>query len=249
MSNAVSLALAVLLSSARPLGAAAPQAPRVAIVIDDFGLNYRQTPPDQDWLGLGVPLTCAVMPESPRTKAAAAAVKAGGQELIIHFPFDPFLSLKLPKDRVEPEDVERVRKLLEKSLKDIPGPAGLNTHRSYQATRNRPLMEIFMAELKGRVGYFLDSHVSPKSVAYDEARRAGLKAAVNDLFLEAPGHYNDAAFCGRILRQAAARARKRGSAVVIGHHYYRGTFECLKAEVPKLQAEGIEFVHASALAR
>jgi polysaccharide deacetylase 2 family uncharacterized protein YibQ len=230
-------------------GGAVEAAPRIAVVIDDFGLNYRTTPPDAEWIGLGFPITCAVMPESPRTRQAAEAIKAGGKEVIIHFPFDPFLSLELPKDGVSPRDTERVGALLDKSLKQIPQAAGLNTHRSYKATMNRPLMDSFLNRLKGKVGYFLDSRAAPKSVAYDMAREKGIPAAANDIFLEEPGHYNDAVFCGRIMRRVAAMARKRGSAVVIGHHYYRGTLACLKTEVPKLQAQGFSFVFASALAR
>ena len=102
---------------------------------------------------------------------------------------------------------------------------------------------------KGKGLYFLDSHVSPKSVAGEEARKAGLKVAVNQMFLESPPHYNNKPFCQKVMRQVAAIARKRGSAVVIGHHYFPGTYECLKEEVPRLQAEGFEFVFASQLAQ
>ncbi|HAM35132.1 MAG TPA: hypothetical protein DEB40_00255 [Elusimicrobia bacterium] len=226
---------------------AAAEKPRIAVVIDDFGLNYATTPKDEAWMAIGFPITFAVMPESPRTKAAAQAVKSAGHELIIHFPFDPFLSLDLPKDRVSGSDLDKVRKLLAKCFRDIPGPAGINTHRSYKATMNRPLMAAFMAEIKPQGVYFLDSKAAPKSAAYDEARKAGLRWAANDFFLEEPGHYNDAAFCAKMLRRAAALARKRGSAMAIGHHYYRGTLQCVETEVPKLQAEGFEFVFASAL--
>jgi polysaccharide deacetylase 2 family uncharacterized protein YibQ len=106
-----------------------------------------------------------------------------------------------------------------------------------------------MQEIKGKGLYFLDSHVSPKSVAGEEARQAGLRVAVNQMFLESPPHYNNKSFCQKVMRQIAAMARKRGSAVVIGHHYFYGTYECLKEEVPKLQAEGFEFVFASDLAK
>jgi uncharacterized protein len=200
-------------------------------------------------MALPWPVTFAVMPESPRTKSAASATKAAGHELIIHFPFDPFLKLELPKDRVSEADLDKVRALLEKSFRDIPGARGLNNHRSYQATMNRPLMAAFMAELKAKGVYFLDSRAAPKSVAYSAARQAGVPSAINDLFLEEPKHYNDQKWCVKILRRAAALARKRGSAIVIGHHYFRGTFACLQEEVPKLQVEGIEFVFASELAK
>jgi uncharacterized protein len=228
---------------------AEPSKPRVAVVIDDFGLTYPKNVPDEDWMRISWPITYAVMPESPRTGQAAKRTKETGHELIIHFPFDPFQSLKLPKDSVDPEDFAQVERLLDKAFKQIPGPVGLNNHRSYKSTMNRPMMAAFMKLLKPRGGYFLDSKVSPKTVAYDEAQKAGIPAAKNYIFMEEPGHYNDKAFAAAMLRQAAARARKNGSAIIIGHHYYRGTYDALVEEVPKLQKDGIEFVFASKLAR
>ena len=249
MNNSLVALLGLVLISPARAGEPAPIKPRVAVVIDDFGLTYPKNVKDEEWMALSWPVTFAVMPASPRTAAAARAVKAAGHELIIHFPFDPFLRLELPKDRVSDSDLAQVRKLLSASFRDIPGAAGLNSHRSYRATMNRPLMAAFMGELKSKGVYFLDSRAAPKSVAYDEARRAGLRAAANGFFLEEPGHYDEAAFCVKMLRRAAAQARRRGSVIVIGHHYYRGTFACLQEEAPKLQAEGFELVFASALAK
>ena len=59
----------------------------------------------------------------------------------------------------------------------------------------------------------------------------------------------DKAVCIHWLRYSAAQAKKHGFAVAIGHHYYHGTYRCLVDEVPKLQAEGIEFVFASAVVK
>lgn len=243
------LAAALWTLQPRPLCAAeaAKAPPRVAVVIDDFGLTYKKNVPDEKWYELKFPLTYAVMPESPRTKDSAKRVKAAGHELIIHFPFDPFLSLALPKDRVEPADLAKVEALLEKAFAQIPETVGLNNHRSYKGTMNRPLMNAFMARLKARKVYFLDSGVSPKTVAFDEARKAGIPAARNHVFLESPPRYDRKDFCVKMLRQAASRARKNGSAIAIGHHYYHGTYECLVSELPKLEAAGIKFVHASEL--
>ncbi len=266
MSHKIGLLLCVLIApvslSARggqptPSGTALPGAskPKIAVVLDDFGLTYKPNVKDEAWMAVTWPVTFAVMPTYKKNKygmntvTAARTAKAAGHEIIIHFPFDPFLKLDLPKDRVSPGDLDAVRKLLSESLRDMPGATGINNHRSYQATMNRPLMVAFMRELKGKGLYFLDSHVSPKSVAGPEARQAGLKVAVNDIFLESPPHYNNMPFCQKVMRQVAAMARKRGSVVVIGHHYFPGTYECLKKEVPRLQAEGFEFVFASDLAK
>ncbi len=237
--------LAVMLLAV-PAGAAAPQ---VAVVIDDFGLNYKKTPPDEEWMALASTMTFAVMPESPRTKKAAALISATTtKELMIHYPFDPLQSLKLLKDGVDPEDALKTAKLLDKARTQIPNAKGLNNHRSYKGTKNRPLMNAFMASLKPTGMYFLDSKVSKQSVAYAEAKLAGIPAVMNFVFLDT-AELHTKAFCAKGLRQAVAHARKTGSAVAIGHHYFRTTLDCLKEEIPKHEKEGVEFVRASALAR
>jgi polysaccharide deacetylase 2 family uncharacterized protein YibQ len=238
--------------------------PRIAVVIDDFGLTYPKDQPDQDWMDLKFPITFAVMPVSPRTTKVAEQTKAAGHELIIHYPFDKYQKLELPKDRVSEADLKSVVALLEKAFKQISGPVGLNNHQSYRGTMNRPMMAEFMKLLKPKGVYFLDSHVSSKSVAYDEAKKAGIPTAVNGIFLDgtheaksrkkapdllAAAIAKDKAVCVHWLRYSAGQARKNGAAVAIGHHYYRGTYQCLVDEVPKLQAEGVEFVFASAVVK
>lgn len=240
--------LVLLLSLAPAAFAAEPAKPRVAVVIDDFGLNYKTTPADELWMALPHALTYAVMPESPKTRQSAAATSAAkDKELMIHFPFDPFQNLKLSKDAVDPADVESTSKLLDKAMKQIPGAKGLNNHRSYKGTKNAPLMKAFMAMLKPTGMYFLDSRVSEKTVAYAEAKAAGIPVAMNFIFLDT-AELHTKAFCEKMLRQAVSRARKHGSAIAIGHHYFRTTFDCLKDEMPRHEKEGVEFVPASALA-
>jgi polysaccharide deacetylase 2 family uncharacterized protein YibQ len=250
----------VLLLLASPAFAAAP---RIAVVIDDFGLTYPKDVPDDKWMALKFPMTFADMPVSPRTTKVAEEIKASGHELIIHYPFDKYQKLKLPKDSVDPEDMKSVVALLDKAFKQIPGPVGLNNHQSLRGTANRPMMAAFMQLLKPHGIYFLDSRVGPKTVAYDEALKAGIPAAINGIFLDgshepkarhskdpkvlAEAIAKDKAVCVHYLRYSADQARKHGSAVAIGHHYYHGTYECLVEEIPKLQAAGIEFVFASAL--
>jgi uncharacterized protein len=255
--------LALLLSLALPVGAQQPK-PRIAVVIDDFGFGYAKDVPEEQWMALEFPVTFAVMPASPRTTRSAKRTRETGHELIIHFPFDNFLALKLPKDAVDPEDLAKVDALLEKAFKQIPEAKGLNNHQSYRGTMNRPMMQALMTRLKPRGIYFLDSMVSAKTVAYDEARKAGIPAAINSIFLDgtreaksrrkspealAEAIAKDKAACLHYLKAAASLARRGGRAIAIGHHYYHGTFQCLKEGVPQLQKSGIEFVFASALTK
>ena len=120
--------------------------PKIAVVIDDFGLTYPKNVPDEEWMALKFPVTYAVMPESPVTKKAAQRATETGHEVIVHFPFDPFQKLILAKDAAAPEDVKSCEALLEKSFKQIPQHKGLNNHRSYKGTMNRPLMAYLTAE-------------------------------------------------------------------------------------------------------
>jgi polysaccharide deacetylase 2 family uncharacterized protein YibQ len=221
---------------------------KVAVVIDDFGLTYKANPVDEVWMKLDQPLTFAVMPDSPRTKIAAKATKEAGKELIMHYPFDPFQKLDMNPDAVTPGDVEKITALLEKMMKQVPGAVGLNNHRSDRGTKNRPLMAAFMKVYKPKGLYFIDSKVSPTSVAYAEAKAAGIPAAVNFIFLDT-AQVHTKAFCEKNLKTAVAHARKTGEVLVIGHHYFHGTFDCLSEEMPRYAKEGVEFVKASALVR
>lgn len=245
----VALSPALAAEGAPVSSSAGAAKPRIAVVIDDFGLTYKKNEPDEAWFALKWPMTYAVMPESPRTKECAKRVKESGHELIIHYPFDPFQRLDLDKDKATAHDVRSVKALLDKCFAQVPGAVGLNNHRSLKATMNRPLMAAFMKLLKPHGIYFIDSHVSAKTVAYDEARKAGIPTTQNWIFLEEPHHYNDKAFAEAMIRRAAAHARKTGQVVLIGHHYFQGTFEALNEMIPKLQQEGFEFVYASALVK
>jgi len=222
--------------------------PRIAVIIDDMGLTYKDNPPDEDWLTLPFPLTFSVMPRSPRTRTAAKAAEAAGHEVMLHFPFDPFLKLILPEKATSSEDLEKIAALLEEALAAVPQAKGVDPHRSFRAVHNRPVMRWFMGELKKRGLYFVDARIAPKMLAYEEAMRAGLRTATSRAFLDEPGR-TDKAFCTKWLRIAASHARRTGTAVVIGHHYHQGTLDCLREEVPALQEQGITFVHASHIVR
>jgi polysaccharide deacetylase 2 family uncharacterized protein YibQ len=96
--------------------------------------------------------------------------------------------------------------------------------------------------------YFVDSKVDPKSVAYAEAKSAGIPAAENFIFLDT-AQVHTKPFCEMMFARGIAHARKYGEVLVIGHHYFHGTLDCLKEEMPRYAKEGIEFVKASALVR
>jgi polysaccharide deacetylase 2 family uncharacterized protein YibQ len=97
--------------------------------------------------------------------------------------------------------------------------------------------------LHSRGMYFLDSRTSDKTVAYPTVRKAGVPAAERNVFLD---NEEEMAAIEKQFAKAVAMAKKRGSAVVIGH-FRKITLEALADSVPLVKAQGVKFVYLSEL--
>ena len=98
-----------------------------------------------------------------------------------------------------------------------------------------------MPLLRNRGLFFIDSRTDAKTVAYDIAKRDGVRAASRKVFLD------DIATRGAIiaqLRLAARDAQRDGFTIAIGHPRSE-TIAALAEEVPRLESSGVRFVFAS----
>jgi uncharacterized protein len=127
----------------------------------------------------------------------------------------------------------------------VPFAAGANNHMGSRFTENAEKMEVVLKVLKGKGMFFVDSRTSPASAGYRTAHALGLKCGARQVFLD---NVQDEAAIGKQLAQAAAIARKKGSAIAICHPH-PSTIRALKAMMPKLAREGITFVHASRIVK
>jgi len=91
--------------------------------------------------------------------------------------------------------------------------------------------------------FFIDSKTSPDSVGQRVAAAQGVPTAARDVFLD---NQENVEYSEGQLREAAAIARRTGSAIAIGHPRPT-TLAAVRALIPEFQAEGIEFVLASDL--
>jgi hypothetical protein len=89
--------------------------------------------------------------------------------------------------------------------------------------------------------FFVDSLTTGRSVAFEEARKAGLPTAVRDVFLD---NVQDVERISLEIRRLAVLAVKEGSAVGICHPYPQ-TLEALRRAPGYLREQGIEVVPAS----
>lgn len=215
--------------------------PRLAVVLDDWGY---QTAPLRRLPGLSGPLTLAVIPRLAHSRLAAETGAALGHEVIVHCPMQA-------RGGGHPEpgllksglNADQVRTSLDEDFSSVPGAVGLNNHEGSLATEDRVLMDRVAAVLKERGVYFLDSVTSPRSAIPAAAQAAGVPWAVRRVFLD---NVDEPGAIAVQLAEAADQARRKGHCIVIGHPR-PATLDVLEAQLPKLQAQGIQLVRVSAL--
>lgn len=241
MTSAKALLAAVLVALSAPL--AAGQIPRIAIIIDDLGYELLA---GERTIALPGPVACAILPGTPRAYYLANVANAQGKEVLLH----------LPMQAVGPEtSVEATRMTLDMSrssfaatfaaaFDSVPHAIGINNHRGSLLTRHPGHMQWLMEELLEHDGlFFVDSFTTAESVALQIASELGVQATRRDVFLDPD---KTSLTLRREFERLKTVARKRGSAVAIGHPY-ESTLALLERELPRLAEQGFDLVPVSEL--
>jgi polysaccharide deacetylase 2 family uncharacterized protein YibQ len=238
--------------SAARSAAHGPKPPRIAVVIDDLGFSMNGLV--RRLLACDSPLTFGVIAGLEHSVAFAESARARGHEVIVHVPMEPLDRAEHDPGRnavlVELDPIENARRL-RFHLEGIPEYTGASNHMGSRATADPAVMEVVMASMRergrelGRELFFLDSKTSPFSVAGREARRAGVRLLVNNLFL-------DGARGSDVKPRAQTQrleeiARRRGAAIGIGH-VGEETVEAVEEAILRWKESGVEIVTLSELA-
>jgi polysaccharide deacetylase 2 family uncharacterized protein YibQ len=217
--------------------------PQIALVIDDLGQNpahFRRL------AALGLPFTASILPDLPYSRWTGREAAKRGVEVLLHLPMEP---LGYPEKHPGPGSLlvemsdEEMRDQLSRNLKAVPWATGVNNHMGSRLTSNQPAMELLMGELKSRKLFFLDSKTSAQSLAFETAYRFNLPASKRDVFLDAE---NSREFVQKQLRKLLAMARRKGTAIAIGHPYGH-TLSVLEEMRDQLLESGIDWVPVSKL--
>ncbi len=177
--------------------------------------------------------------------AGRAPTTTRRREIMLHLPMQP---QSWPDTDPGPDAImvgmgrDDIVDRLDEALAGLPHARGVNNHMGSAATSDAPTMGALMAELRERGLYFVDSLTSSRSVAWDEARKAGLPTARNRLFLDYDNE--DQERIAANLARLVEAARGTGFALGIAHPH-RATAEVLARELPRLAAEGVRFVTVS----
>ncbi len=217
--------------------------PRMAIIMDDLGRSPRYA---QDILNLDIPVTVAILPGEPYAAKVAGMAHRQGREVMIHIPMEPqsYPTTNPGSDALlVSHSPEEIRRRIRGFLKKVPYAVGGNNHMGSRFTENRGQMAVVLKEMKEAGLFFVDSLTSGQSVAFTEARKAGLPAAIRDRFLD---NVQDTETISKEIRRLARVAESRGSAVGICHPYPQ-TLKALRRESAFLREQGIEVVPVSEL--
>ena len=210
------------------------QPPWVAIVIDDMGNNET----DREAVLLPGPIAYAFLPHTPHAVELALLAARKGKEVLLHQPMQSSADKNLgPGALLLDMDRQTFRDTLSKNLASLPYVSGINNHMGSLLTRHQQPMRWLMTELQRYPSlFFLDSRTTAETVAYRNAENLHVPSSSRDVFLDNQLD-NDALLTQ--FQRLIALARKRGSAIAIGHPYPE-TMTFLRKHLPDLGRAGIE---------
>lgn len=190
--------------------------PKVAIVIDDVGLDWERF---QAVNRLPVPATLAFLPYGIDAQRMVDSTDPR-HTAIMHMPMEP----KRRKHHAGPGAVKtgkasQIRQAVNDHVAKLSGYRGVNNHTGSAITENKRAMETVLSALTSHGLYFLDSKTTPDSQAAKAAENANALVLEADMFLDGDFGRGGSAHVLKQLAQLEALAAQRGSAIAIGHPY------------------------------
>jgi len=217
-----------------------PGAPLLAIVIDDWGYGWQAA---SDFLAFDRPLTVAILPHLPLSRAHAEEAHRRGHQVILHLPMEP----QAPGWDLDAWAVtttkasDQIRADVREALASVPHVSGVNNHMGSKATADPRVVSDVLRAVKEAGLFFLDSRTTADSVVAQVARELGVLFLENDRFIDPD---TDPQRVKERILLAARLAKRRGYAVAIGH-VRPATYEGLVASLPELDREGVYLAYLS----
>ena len=213
----------------------------IAVIIDDLGDSRLK---GERAINLPGPVTLAVLPHTRWGRDLARRASERRREVMLHLPMANLGNAPLGPDPLTPRlSRNEFRLRLANALAKVPGARGINNHMGSALTQQPREMTWLMHELRERGLYFVDSRTTHKTVAKRIAREQAVLASSRDVFLD---NVRDTAAIDIQFDKLVRLARKRGTALGIGHPYPE-TLAYLESRLPSLSREAVQLLPASRL--
>lgn len=215
--------------------------PAISIIIDDLGYRLKH---GTRAVNLPGKITFSFLPHSPHAKKLAEQAHLRQQEIMVHIPMESSEAKRMgPGGLHHGMSEQELAKTVKENLAAIPHAIGFNNHMGSLLTRMDSSMAMVMKAAYRPGLYFIDSKTTHDSVALQHAKNAGIYGATRDVFLD---HVKTRTFIENQLDVLVDKARKKGTAIAIGHPY-KLTLEVLEQWIPHAEARGVKLVNISEL--
>jgi polysaccharide deacetylase 2 family uncharacterized protein YibQ len=223
-------------STANPVAGQA----RLAILLDDLGSDRSAA---DAIFALHVPITISILPYHEHSQEIAREGHKLGCEVMLHLPMQSLANETPEQQELRPGlSKNDVDDMVSEMLRSLPEADGVNNHQGSQATSNSVLMDELMPVLRDAGVFYVDSRTTAATVAYDTAKRDGVKTAFRNVpFLD---DVQTTAAVKRQLQIAIRGAKQKGEAIAIGHPH-AATLEALREMLPEMKKQGVRLVLVS----
>ncbi len=217
---------------------------RIALIIDDIGYSVSRA---RQFLELGVPITFSILPKLPNSINLSSEIKNNGHEIMLHQPMEPYNPSLDPGPGAlyAGDGKERIMRVIEENISEIPFAAGINNHMGSKFTALSDKMYHALRIIKEKNMFFVDSLTSNHSKGFATARYLNMAAAHRNIFLD--NVVEESAILYQLLKLAEI-AHEHGSAVGIGHPFPE-TASAIKTFCNGLTDSRVSLVHISEVIR
>lgn len=217
----------------------------LALVIDDFGNHADGT---EAMINLGIPLTVAVMPFLPFSKADADLAHQAGLEVIMHIPMEPMYGKSSwlgPMAITCGLDDQEIKTRLLAGLKELKWAVGMNNHMGSKAMQNSRVVKTILEVARQENLFFIDSLTTEGTAVLKMTGMLNHPYLARDEFLDGCKSLNH---IKKQLQKLGVIALRKGYAIGIGHVGAEGgtvTAQAIKETYPELERKGICLVFVS----
>jgi hypothetical protein len=164
---------------------------------------------------------------------------------MIHMPMESTGNMRLgPGGLTQKMSQQEFKQTLKAGIASIPYASGLNNHMGSLLTRDPSHMQWLMETIKENGSlYFIDSRTTTQTVALKLAKENRIPTRQRDIFLDDDA---SAAAVAYQFQRLIKEAKKKGSAIAIGHPYDT-TLNLLEQQLPHLHTLGLKLVPVSEL--
>ena len=212
----------------------APYAGNLTFVFDDAGHNLDQL---EYFLRLPFPCTIAVLPGLRYSSESARRIRKAGKQVILHQPMQSVdLHINPGPGAVTPGlSAEQIKNIVRKNLEEIWPVAGMNNHEGSLMTADEAAMSAVLDVVAEKHIFFLDSRTTARSVVAKVAKEKNMAVWERAIFID---NDKSRAAMETQIKKGLSIARRKGSAIMIGHVFTVELAELLTEMYPALIEDG-----------